>query len=98
MGDIWASLLPKIDTHYDFKGQKKAERWFQIIHILFAVLGFIWGYMVQRFSIAVYSVLAAFVVSAVLTLPPWPMFRRNPLKWQPKTVEPDATASKKKKK
>ncbi|XP_075261568.1 signal peptidase complex subunit 1-like [Convolutriloba macropyga] len=98
MGDLLALISPKVDTFHDFKGQKKAERWFQIIHVVFAIFGFVWGYMLQRFSITVYSVLAAFVVSALVTLPPWPWFRRDPLKWQPKQIAVDSTPSKKKQK
>ncbi|ESN90621.1 hypothetical protein HELRODRAFT_127888, partial [Helobdella robusta] len=67
----------------DFEGQKKAEWFFQIIIVLFSIVGFIWGYICQQFSQTFYIVMAGFVLSCLLTLPPWPMYRRNPLKWQP---------------
>ena len=30
-----------------------------------------------------YILAAGFVLSCLLTLPPWPMYRQKPLKWQP---------------
>jgi len=67
----------------DFDGQRRAERIFQVIIALFAVVGFVWGYICQHFSQTVYILLAGFILSCILTLPPWPMYRKKPLKWQP---------------
>ncbi|XP_043934815.1 signal peptidase complex subunit 1 [Protopterus annectens] len=77
------SLWKKIPTQMDFKGQKLAEHIFQIIIVVSAVIGFAYGYMIEQFGWTVYVVLAGFAVSCLLTLPPWPMYRRHPLKWQP---------------
>jgi len=75
--------LQNISAYMDFDGQRKAEKIFQITIGLFAAVGFAWGYTCQQFSQTVYILLAGFVLSCVLTLPPWPMYRRKPLKWQP---------------
>ena len=44
--------LPSIDipwpTHMDYAGQGKAEKIFQIIIMVFAGVGFLWGYMCQQ--------------------------------------------------
>ncbi|CAF1006923.1 unnamed protein product [Rotaria sp. Silwood1] len=69
-------------THMDFRGQKMAERLFQVIIVLFGIIGFIAGYMMQQFSMTIYSVLFGVLISALLTLPPWPMYRNNPVEWQ----------------
>uniref|UniRef100_T1J4D0 UBA domain-containing protein n=1 Tax=Strigamia maritima TaxID=126957 RepID=T1J4D0_STRMM len=71
-----------IQSHMDFDGQQRAERIFQIIVILFAMAGLGWGYICQQFSQTVYILGAGFALSCILTLPPWPMYRRKPLKWQ----------------
>ncbi|KAK2148806.1 hypothetical protein LSH36_481g00015, partial [Paralvinella palmiformis] len=70
------SFLPesirKLPTHMDFDGQRRAEKTFQVIIVLFA-----------------------------LTLPPWPMYRRKPLSWQPtksREETPSTTVKGKKKK
>ncbi|XP_068107976.1 signal peptidase complex subunit 1 [Hyperolius riggenbachi] len=79
MLDVFAS----IPTQMDYKGQKLAEQIFQGIIIFSAIIGFIYGYIIEQFGWTVYIVIAGFGVSCLLTLPPWPMYRRNPLKWLP---------------
>ncbi|KAG9353265.1 hypothetical protein AGOR_G00158660 [Albula goreensis] len=77
------SIFKSIPTHMDYKGQKLAEQIFQGIILVSAVIGFIYGLIIEQFGWTVYIVLAGFAVSCLLTLPPWPMYRRNPLTWQP---------------
>jgi len=77
----------------DFEGQKRAEKWFQCIILVFGVVGFVWGYICQQFSQTMYILIAGFVISCFLTLPPWPMFRRKPLNWQKKRPEPETEPS-----
>ncbi|KAM7422257.1 hypothetical protein PAMA_010364 [Pampus argenteus] len=77
------SIFKSIPTHMDYKGQKLAEQIFQGIILISAVIGFVYGLIFEQFGWTVYIVLGGFAVSCVLTLPPWPMFRKNPLPWQP---------------
>ncbi|XP_061840881.1 signal peptidase complex subunit 1 [Nerophis lumbriciformis] len=83
------SIFNSLPTHMDYKGQKLAEQIFQGIILISAVIGFVYGLIIQQFGWTVYIVLAGFVISCFLTLPPWPMYRNNPLPWQP--VIPDST-------
>lgn len=71
----------------DYKGQKLAEQIFQGIILVSAVIGFLYGFIIEQFGWTVYIVLAGFAVSCLLTLPPWPIYRRNPLNWQPAQPE-----------
>ncbi|XP_017290089.1 signal peptidase complex subunit 1 [Kryptolebias marmoratus] len=77
------SIFKSIPTHMDYKGQKLAEQIFQGIILISAVIGFIYGLIIQQFGWTVYIVMGGFAVSCVLTLPPWPMYRKSPLPWQP---------------
>ncbi|XP_006013246.1 signal peptidase complex subunit 1 [Latimeria chalumnae] len=77
------NFLPSIPTQMDYKGQKLAEQIFQGIILVSALVGFIYGYIIEQFGWTVYIVMAGFVISCLLTLPPWPMYRKHPLKWQP---------------
>nr|XP_009933506.1 PREDICTED: signal peptidase complex subunit 1-like [Opisthocomus hoazin] len=77
----------------DYKGQKLAEQIFQGIILVSAIIGFIYGYITEQFGWTVYIVMAGFALSCLLTLPPWPMYRRNPLKWLP--VQESGTEEKK---
>ncbi|CAH1773286.1 unnamed protein product [Owenia fusiformis] len=94
--DSIIGLLPdsirKIPVHMDYEGQKKAERTFQVIIVLFAIVGFLWGYACQQFSQTVYILGAGFALSCIITLPPWPMYRSNPIQWQKPRPKIDDTA------
>lgn len=85
--DYLYSFIPdrirNIPTHMDFDGQRRAEKYFQIIIIFFAAVGFIVGYINQMFSHTLYILFVGVIISAVLTLFPWGIYRRHPLKWQP---------------
>ncbi|XP_022353478.1 signal peptidase complex subunit 1 [Enhydra lutris kenyoni] len=75
--------LSSLPTQMDYKGQKLAEQMFQGIIIFSAIVGFIYGYVAEQFGWTVYIVMAGFAFSCLLTLPPWPIYRRHPLKWLP---------------
>ncbi|XP_025081425.1 signal peptidase complex subunit 1-like [Pomacea canaliculata] len=84
MDYIWPYIpesIKALPVHMDFVGQKKAEKTFQTIILLFGVVGFVWGYVCQQFSQTMYILLSGFALSCILTLPPWAMYRRNPLPW-----------------
>ncbi|XP_048403708.1 signal peptidase complex subunit 1 isoform X1 [Stegostoma tigrinum] len=77
------SYLKSFPTHMDYKGQQLAEQTFQRVIVASAIIGFIYGYIIEQFGWTVYIVLAGFAISCLLTLPPWPMYRNHPLNWQP---------------
>ena len=46
--------IKSIPVHMDFVGQGRAEKLYQIIIVLFGVVGLVWGYTIQQFSQTVY--------------------------------------------
>uniref|UniRef100_E2J7F1 Signal peptidase complex subunit 1 n=3 Tax=Triatominae TaxID=70999 RepID=E2J7F1_9HEMI len=82
-------FFKSIPTHMDFDGQHKAEKLSRVIITLFGAVGLIWGYIIQQFSQTVYIVGAGFALAAIVTVPPWPMYRRKPLQWQKPRLESD---------
>ncbi|KAM3878240.1 signal peptidase complex subunit 1 [Diretmus argenteus] len=89
------AIFNSIPTHMDYKGQKLAEQIFQGIILISAMIGFIYGLVVEQFGWTVYIVLIGFAVSCVLTMPPWPMYRKSPLSWQPALPESSGEPSQK---
>ncbi|KAJ8890542.1 hypothetical protein PR048_010051 [Dryococelus australis] len=94
------NIFNSIPTHLDYDGQRKAEQLYRIIITLFGVVGLMWGYIIEQFSQTVYILGAGFVLAGLVTIPPWPMYRRKPLQWQKPRPEGDTAeqSSKSKKK
>lgn len=65
----------------DFKGQQLSEQIFQVVIIASTVVGFIYGYVEQSFDLTFKSWAAGLVISMLLCVPDWPMYRRNPIEW-----------------
>eukprot|EP00898_Chlorokybus_atmophyticus_P008410 jgi/Chlat1/8570/Chrsp82S07962 len=67
----------------DLKGQQMAESLQHYIIMLFTVLSFAAGYVLQSFK-QMMAVYATGVIAALLvTVPDWPFFNRHPLKFLP---------------
>ncbi|CAK9298285.1 unnamed protein product [Gordionus sp. m RMFG-2023] len=71
-----------IPLHMDYEGQLLAEKIYQSIISIFGVLGFVLGYYTQMFSYTVYLLGIGILISSLLVVPPWPIYRRKPLRWQ----------------
>ena len=70
--------IRNIPVHMDFVGQGRAEKLYQIIIVLFGVVGLVWGFMIQQFSQTVYILGAGLLLSSLLTIPPWGIYRSAP--------------------
>ncbi|CAG0907383.1 unnamed protein product, partial [Cyprideis torosa] len=53
--------LKSFPSHMDFEGQRRAERIFQSIIVLFGLVGLVWGYAIQQFSQTVYILVSVFL-------------------------------------
>ncbi|CAD7090721.1 unnamed protein product [Hermetia illucens] len=90
--------MVNIQTHMDFDGQHRAEKLSRFIITLFGIVGLIWGAIIQQFSQTVYILGAGFLLAALVTVPPWPIYRQKPLNWQKARPETTTGASEDKKK
>ena len=65
----------------DFKGQQLSEQIFYYIVIAFGIVGWIHGYIKQSIYFTVIWWFIGVLISIVLSVPDWPYFNRNPVKW-----------------
>lgn len=88
-------IFDSIPTHMDYQGQKLSEQIFQVFAVTFGLLGFIVGYVFQQLSYTMYVLGAGCLLGCLITIPPWPMYRRNPVSWQkPKSEDASTQESK----
>merc|ERR1712154_365144 len=77
MMDSITGYFKSFNCDMDFEGQGQAEWYSQIIITIFGVVGFILGWYLQQFSQTVLVLAAGFIIAAILTLPPWPIWRKK---------------------
>jgi|Dee2metaT_10_FD_contig_21_8007923_length_391_multi_4_in_0_out_0_1 signal peptidase complex subunit 1 len=65
----------------DYHGQKLAEWIYYILTIIFGGIFWIIGYIMDDFTITVYGWFCGLVISLLLCIPDWPMFRKHPVQW-----------------
>ncbi|KAG6396431.1 hypothetical protein SASPL_142581 [Salvia splendens] len=70
-----------IGLQMDWQGQKLAEHLMQVMLVCFAVVAFITGYVLGSFQMMMLIYAAGVVLTSLLTVPNWPFFNRQALKW-----------------
>ncbi|KAG3251602.1 hypothetical protein PI124_g3783 [Phytophthora idaei] len=70
----------------DYKGQARAETLLVVCFMVICTPAWIYGYFQQDFSYPFQAWVAATVLSALLVLPNWPIYNRNPIKWLPSAM------------
>mmetsp|Transcript_14254 Transcript_14254/g.25197 ORF Transcript_14254/g.25197 Transcript_14254/m.25197 type:complete len:114 (-) Transcript_14254:118-459(-) len=80
----------------DFVGQKQAyDMQFYLIWVA-GVIGFIYGFIMQKFLYTFYFVFGATLFCAAVCFPAWPWWNRNPLNWLEPKEEPKPPEKEKK--
>jgi len=67
----------------DFKGQALAERIYQILLLIAAIIAFTIGYYTQSFRMTMNILGVACVIVCAICLPDWPYFNQHNLNWRP---------------
>ncbi|KAG9392504.1 Microsomal signal peptidase 12kDa subunit [Carpediemonas membranifera] len=76
------NLKKYVDFSIDYKGQRLSYWISRLIMVVALVVGLAVGYHRQDFMMTVYIILGFGAVDFVLTVLPWPMFRRMNLEWR----------------
>ena len=87
----WVTYFNSFETDVDYHGQKNIEKIMRLMLSQYGLLAIMWGYASQQYSQAVYFLAFWVVITAIMTLPPWPMYRSandaGEYKWQkPRTL------------
>ncbi|KFA65413.1 hypothetical protein S40285_00469 [Stachybotrys chlorohalonatus IBT 40285] len=81
--EILDSLRDIVEGQIDFDGQRRAEVVATILLAVTGLLAFNIGYTLQDIQKAVYVGLGGTLVTFLIAVPAWPMWRKNPIKWLP---------------
>lgn len=81
-------LLKKLDPEIDHVGQEFSERLMHLILMVGYTLGFILGLITKDLTYTLVLSVGATVFGFVATVPSWPYFRKNPLKFK-KAIKTD---------
>lgn len=65
----------------DFEGQKLSEQLAIYTTMVFALLSFLVGYLAGSFKLMMVLYAAGVTMAIVISVPDWPYFNQNPLKW-----------------
>mmetsp|Transcript_8598 Transcript_8598/g.15423 ORF Transcript_8598/g.15423 Transcript_8598/m.15423 type:complete len:108 (+) Transcript_8598:110-433(+) len=87
--ELWAMLMA---GQMDFVGQKQA---FDIqFYVIWSsgLIGFVYGFIMQRFLYTFYIIFGATLFTVALCLPAWPLWNRNGLEWLEPQPTPDEGA------
>ncbi len=76
-------MLSSVFRPMDMQGQRLAEQLLVRLLLVAAAASFVIGYAQRSFHLMVQINGAAVALVALLVLPPWPWYSRNPLSWLP---------------
>ncbi|CAI2169747.1 17826_t:CDS:2 [Funneliformis geosporum] len=71
------------ELKFDFEGQKLAEFVSQAGIILFAVIGFVVGFLLQDILLTFQIFAGGIIVTSILVLPSWSLYNKHPVQWLP---------------
>ncbi|KAI9280385.1 microsomal signal peptidase 12kDa subunit [Sporodiniella umbellata] len=71
-------LAEILECTIDFEGQKKTENLMTVSLVIFGALSFLVGYSTQSLIHLLAVFVSGFVLTALVVLPPWPMYNKNP--------------------
>ncbi|KAJ3024314.1 UNVERIFIED_CONTAM: hypothetical protein HDU68_008247 [Siphonaria sp. JEL0065] len=66
----------------DFRGQILVERIFQVSLTVFGIVSFFAGYFSESLKLLVGINVVGLLLTMIIAVPPWPMYRIHPVKWQ----------------
>ncbi|GME67497.1 unnamed protein product [Ambrosiozyma monospora] len=73
------NIAPALAFNIDFKGQEKVTSLCQLITIIFSVIAFALGFILQDVLVTGYVMAVGTVILLVIALPAYPAYNKNPV-------------------
>ncbi|KAJ5169149.1 uncharacterized protein N7482_004743 [Penicillium canariense] len=77
--------LPELPANYhspqDFHGQRLADILSTVLLIISGAVSFLTGYIYKDIYLTLWTGLAGTLLTALVVIPPWPMYNQHPEKW-----------------
>ncbi|KAL9656369.1 hypothetical protein ABK040_005135 [Willaertia magna] len=77
----------------DFKGQALAEKLYRVLMISLAAIGFVVGYVSDRFLYSFIIFAVGVQLALILVVPAWPIYKRHSVTWREELPEEDEQLS-----
>ncbi|KAL2013483.1 hypothetical protein VTN00DRAFT_1008 [Thermoascus crustaceus] len=81
MDDLLAPLQDVFEGQIDFHGQRIAEILYTTLLVLSGAVAFVVGYLYEDIFLTLWIGLAGTALTALVVIPPWPIFNKHPEKW-----------------
>ncbi|BDD61976.1 hypothetical protein MPDQ_005079 [Monascus purpureus] len=81
MDDLIAPLQDIMEGQIDFHGQRIAEILCTVLLVISGAVAFVAGYIYQDIHLTLWLGLVGTILTALIVIPPWPIYNRNPEKW-----------------
>ncbi|KAL1984761.1 hypothetical protein VTN96DRAFT_8702 [Rasamsonia emersonii] len=81
MDNLLAPLQDALEGQIDFHGQRLAETLSTLLLILSGVVAFAVGFLQQDIYLTLWIGLAGALLTALVVVPPWPIYNKSPEKW-----------------
>ncbi|KAJ5474848.1 hypothetical protein N7475_004414 [Penicillium sp. IBT 31633x] len=81
MDELLAPIQDALEGQIDFHGQRLAELLSTVLLIISGAASFVIGYTYKDIYLTLWTGLAGTLFTALVVVPPWPMYNRNPENW-----------------
>lgn len=76
------TILQYIDPKLDYHGQVLCNRMMIGIFAIGFGISFLFGIFINNLKYTLYGGIVTTIINGILTIPSWPYFRKNPLKYK----------------
>lgn len=81
MEAIGEQISSALEFPIDFEGQKKAHHYVTLFLYVSVIASVLTGFFTQNIIISLYTFAASIVTIAIVVLPPWSVYNKNPVEW-----------------